>query len=584
MPIRIGTASPTLAVGEDAVSRAYLGSTLIYGGPAMREGTLTNPPFGIIPWFGAPGDIDHSPWINVLKGAMEPQTSGTTSMTFAQMIAAGNMTADGTVNSIPAGADNILISALLNRTAASGAGGRYRLFYTGPSGNIWVFGNTSNVDESVAGQIDFDFTADGASNVALLIVGAPSPVRPIALVHHNNLAAYAAGAVFEPLWLDKIRNSRILRFVDWSNVDNYTGAGTWATRYLPTRLTYLGGEGIPLEVMCDLCNEIGADPWFTLVSNADDNYCTQAAALIRAQLATHRHVYLELSNKVWDSSNYRTADHFRNLAVAWFSDNSVEACMEAYGGRSSQVFQIFQTEFSGANAGRLKTVLQGWTPLPNFLPFMANAPRWVALGGGRVAPKSVSTHYAMHANLDGGLRYDWIEGAVTTIQGWFDTLTEQQRIEKFALAVRDNTEGIVGGYTVAGNVTAYQATKAEMTAGGFTLTPIMYEGGSHLCAPYSMQGNSTWIDFYRTFLRSPEYADVFSDMIDAWYAEFGPESVFVRRCDVRSPDINQTEGLWWHVNDTGSLQAGVWNTQQAARTGATGRGAGDFVGDYEVLP
>jgi hypothetical protein len=573
----------TNVAGVSGWANSNVSAAVIAAGGALKPGTLTNPPFGLIPWFGAPGDIDHSPWINVLKGAMEPQTSGVASMTFAQMIAAGHMTADGTVNSIPPGADNILISALLNRTAASGAGGRYRLFYTGPIGNIWVFGNTANVDESVAGQIDFDFTANGASNVSLLVVGAPSPIKVVALVHHDNLAAYAAGDVFEPLWLDKIRNSRVIRFVDWSGVDSYNGAGTWATRYTPDRITYLGGEGIPLEVMCDLCDEIGADPWFTLISNADDNYCTQAAALIRSRLEPHRHVYVELSNKIWDSSNYRTADYFRNLAVAWFSDNSVEACMEAYGGRSSQVFQIFQAEFSGANAGRLKTVLQGWTPLPNFIHFMANAPRWVALGGGRVAPKTVATHYAMHANLDGGLRYDWIEGSVATIQGWFDTLNEQERIEKFALAIRGNTEGITGGYTVAGNITAYQATKAEMTAGGFTMTPIMYEGGSHLCVPYSMNGNSTWVDFYRTFLRSPDYADVFSDMIDAWYAEFpGPESIFVRRCDARPPDINQTEGLWWHLNDTASLQSGVWDTQQNTRTGATGRGANDFVGAYDL--
>ena len=44
---------------------------------------------------------------------------------------------------------------------------------------------------------------------------AKDPLRDITIVHEDHLAPHAAGAIFNPLWIDRIADLRLLRFTDW---------------------------------------------------------------------------------------------------------------------------------------------------------------------------------------------------------------------------------------------------------------------------------------------------------------------------------------------------------------------------------
>ena len=63
----------------------------------------------------------------------------------------------------------------------------------------------------------------------------------------------------------------------------------------------------------------------------------------------------------------------------------------------------------------------------------------------------------------------------------------------------------------------------------------------------------------------------------------GPAGMVNRMCDIIKPGPNQNEGLLRYVGDS-TPQWTAWTTQQAARSGATGRGATDFVGPYDYAP
>ena len=482
------------------------------------------------------------------------------------------------------------MAALGYMEASSGASGRYRLFYssTAPDAgnNIWIMGGASNTDNSVPGQIDFDFTANGSSSVTIMIVGVPAPITLTAMVKHDHLTNYAAGEVFDPAWLDVIRNNRVLRFGDWQRVDRYTGSAAWADRTPVDRITYDNAAGVPFEHWFAVCNLVGADPWINILSPADDTYCANLAAMARAQLGPSRRIYVELSNKVWDSTNWVTADYFRGLAVAQFGDNSVEACMEAYGGRSAEVFAIWQAEWSGADAVRLRTVLQGWTGVAHHDSFIMDAPRWVAAASGRVAPWTLATDFALQNVLDGGLRYDWMPENLGVLDGWFADLasaamTEQDLIEEFASALRGTNPAVSGGYDIASLGANYDEHLTYLATR--PLNVIAYEGGSHLCVPPARNGNAAWRDFYRTFHRSPEGAAAFGDARAAFHAKFpSAETVYVYRCDVRKPDQNNSEGLYFYLGDTvGNNPLTRWLADQAARQGAPGRGNNAFVGTME---
>lgn len=574
--------------------------------PIVTAGTLLNPPFGMILNWPSAYEASHSPFINVLKTATEwrssPQ-SGQTEMNWDALVAGGNISPTGTINSIPVGQDNLVMDALGYMDASSGASGRYRLFYScrvpDAGNNIWIMGGVSNIDNSVPGQIDFDFTANGSSSVTIMMVGVPSdgegaaPITLTAMVKHDHLDLHAAGEVFDPAWLDVIRNNRVLRFGDWQRVDRYRAdpndasvQSHWADRTQVDRITYDGAPGVPFEHMFSLCNLVGADAWINILSAATDDYCTQLAALALQMLGPNRRLYTELSNKAWDAANYVTADYFRYLADLWFSDTSMESCMEAYGGRSAEVFAIFQSAWTGANAGRLRTVLQGWTGVAHQDSYILDAPRWVAAQAGRVAPWTLATDFALQNVLDGGLRYDWMTENLAVLDGWFADLasaamTEQDLIEEFASALRGTNPAVSGGYDIASLGANYDEHLTYLATR--PLNVIAYEGGSHLCVPPARNGNAVWRDFYRTFHRSPEGAAAFGDARAAFLAKFpAAETVYVYRCDVRKPDQNQSEGLYFYLGDTtGNNPLTRWLADQAARTGATGRGDGAFVGTME---
>ena len=579
----------------------WLGAAGAGGASNALPGTLRNPPFGMVLHWPSANEASHSPFINCLKTATEwrssPQ-SGNPQMNWNALVAAGSITATGTVNSIPAGQDNLVMDALGYMPAESGASGRYRLFYssTAPDAgnNIWIMGGASNTDNSVPGQIDFDYVANGSSSVTIMIVGVPAPITLTAMVKHEYLDRHAAGEVFDPVWLDVIRNTRVLRFGDWQRVDRYqivqgnaTIPNEWADRTQVDRLTYDGAPGVPFEHMFHLCNLVGADPWINILSAATNDYCTQLATLARSLLGPARRLYTELSNKAWDPTNYVTADFFRHLAELWFSDTSMEACMEAYGGRSAEVFAIFRAVWSGANAPRLRTVLQGWTGEAYHDAFILDAPRWVVAGSGRVAPWTLATDFALQNVIDGGLRYDWIPANLAVLEGWFADLagggmTEQELIEEFASALRGTNPAVSGGYSIASLDANYDAHLGYLATR--PLNVLAYEGGSHLCVPVpSHFGDQTWIDFYRTFHRSPEGAACFADARAAFLAKFpSAETVYAYRSDVRKPDGNQTEGLYFYLGDTvGNNPLTRWLADQAARQGADGRGDDAFVGTME---
>ena len=554
-------------------------------GPTLKPGTLSNPPFAMTPGWPAPWAANHCPFTNWLKVARQYQTFGSVYMEWGDLLANGHIDRNGVIQSIPAGADNITMFTLENLPFETGASGRFRLFFEG-SGVVSVGGAAENVDDSVPGQIDFDYDANGQSLVPIAVISVDTPIRLLGLVHHADLADYANPDLkgFRPAWLNIVRNARVLRFKEWMAVDSQWGTSQWANRYLPSRVTYQGEEGMPFEVMCDLCNVVGADPWFMLKSPTDDAYSASAAALVRSALDPTRHAYVEWSDKWWDGNNQGTFFWIQNLADQWFGDTSLESMSQAYAGRASEVFAIWRDEWTGADASRLHTVLQSWTGGAYFNQRLFEAPDYITMrGAGTPTPYSLTTHFVLDSKIDGGLSFPESD-QLATIEGWIDTLTVEQVWDNMASACQAPFQGLEG-YTLAGNSAFWEDHKTSLAANYPNVTVICGEGGWHLSVPYAHQDDPEWVSIYTGFVRSPQGAAIFSGTMERWYMSFtDPANMFNRYSDVSRPDANQSQGIQRFVGDDGSdnLQWAAWLTQQAARQGATGRGATDFTGPYDL--
>ncbi|HCB16996.1 MAG TPA: hypothetical protein DEP76_08140 [Alteromonas sp.] len=82
----------------------------------------------------------------------------------------------------------------------------------------------------------------------------------------------------------------------------YQGAGAWDRRKQISDAGWGGAMGAPYEVMVDLANQTDSDLWLNLPLAADDDYLSQLATLILAELDEDRQLIIELGNELWNWS------------------------------------------------------------------------------------------------------------------------------------------------------------------------------------------------------------------------------------------------------------------------------------------
>ncbi len=109
-----------------------------------------------------------------------------------------------------------------------------------------------------------------------------------------------AESSFHPLFIERLKPFRVIRFMDWSRT-NGSNIEDWSDRPSPDYHTQGTSRGVALKHMIDLCNELGADPWFCMPHKADDGYVYSFAAQVKQHLRPDLNVYIEWSNEVWNS-------------------------------------------------------------------------------------------------------------------------------------------------------------------------------------------------------------------------------------------------------------------------------------------
>ncbi len=109
-----------------------------------------------------------------------------------------------------------------------------------------------------------------------------------------------ADSSFHPLYIERLKPFSVIRFMDWMRT-NTSDIVTWSQRPKHTYYSQGVGDGVALEYMIELCNELGADPWFCMPHLADDNYVRQFAQQVKQSLRPDLNVYVEWSNEVWNS-------------------------------------------------------------------------------------------------------------------------------------------------------------------------------------------------------------------------------------------------------------------------------------------
>lgn len=158
---------------------------------------------------------------------------------------------------------------------------------------------------------------------------------------HLRPAGWAVGdSRFNPVFLERIRPFRALRFMDWQRI-NGSRVKRWSDRTLPTDRQSTS-SGVALQHMIALCNELRTDPWFCMPHLANDDYVRRFATKVRDDLHGGARVYIEYSNEIWNEGFSQTdylADQGGGIRT--------EGYFQAWAQEARRDFEIWRQVFAG---------------------------------------------------------------------------------------------------------------------------------------------------------------------------------------------------------------------------------------------
>ncbi len=248
-----------------------------------------------------------------------------------------------------------------------------------------TFGNdATNVQQVSPGIVTFEVTTPTKNGILMRIVSsAPSD-------HVRNIKLWMPGfenatSPFHPLFISRLKPFKVLRFMDWQDT-NGSNDVQWSDRKLPTdAIQNRNDGGVALEYIIQLCNELGADPWFCMPHQADDNYVTQFAQYVKANLHPNAKIYVEWSNEVWNSGfgQYNWVGlEARKYVIPPLPPDAPRLELGApefyrvWAEEAANDFTIWKSVFTG-DPRQIVRVAAGWKDLPDVTDKMTSRPEWL---------------------------------------------------------------------------------------------------------------------------------------------------------------------------------------------------------------
>ena len=542
MPMRLLLAAGCLAALS--TGSMALGSS---GGVAGSGIGLTDPSLS----FGLTGISDYGvemPFLDLMKAARpfygDRASGGTAKLSD---LGASVLDADGWPREIPAGMKSVSTVWDWSGTGSDAAVkaqrvGTYVLEYEG-SGKITVAGSVK-VLSSEPGRIVFDNTGGGTMRVSITQTDPGHTgdyIRDISVVAQKYEALHAAGEIFNPGFLAVVQDARELRFMDWMKT-NGSEQRDFGARPEVSDATWSGPGGVPLEVMVQLANQTGTDPWFCMPAKATDAYVASFAAYVRDHLDPALKAHVEFSNETWNWSFSQTGWLDGQAKALW---GSKAAVYDYVAMRATQVALIWDETFGSQADARVENVLAVQTANPGVASRELAGKLWAQHDpAGFVAPGSV---------------FDAL--AVTTYFG-NSVMSQPDRRAELLAKIRDPHVDAVAW--LAGKLMdpAYSSSIPQLEgkwaankaiADAYGLDLVAYEGGQHAHQSFAINGISAGdlavlTDFMTGFVRSPQMGALYGALWDAW-AEVS-DGAFMQFGDVGQPSKWGSWGLLSSLGDT----------------------------------
>ncbi|WP_417524674.1 calcium-binding protein [Marinovum sp.] len=533
------------------------------------------------------------PFINVMKtarhwvGHLPGQWGGVSAEDLA---AQGVLDAHGWLTRMPEGVDRVEAFLLTDMPPeAISLAGRYRVTWEG-SGSLDIVGR-ARVQKKEERALWFLYEP-GEGTVAVQInqtdpKGTDDYIRNIEVMREDHVPLHEAGMVFNPDFLNHIKDLRSLRYMDWM-FTNGSPKVTWDDRARTGDYSYFH-RGVPVEHLVALANLVGADPWFTMPHMADDSYLRAYAEAVRDGLDPRLKAYAEYSNELWNRFFPQATWADEQARARWGAAAGDDAWMQFAGMRAAQVADIWTEVFGAQAPARLVNVIGVHTGWPGLEEPLLEAPLWQAEGNAPPAERfqayAVSGYFghligseeeghevralldaaaarAREAGEDEGLRRVALREYVGARQfeGTIAPVIDRLRAGSFK--------------ELTGELWPYHARVAA--AHGMQL--VMYEGGTHILGHGPWQQDEEMTAYFHRLNYSPEMGALYADLLTEWravggtlfnaFVDIGRPSKFgswghLRHLDDTTPRwdalmaFNTGTPAWWETRDPGAFLQGV---------------------------
>lgn len=492
------------------------------------------------------------PWIGHLRGTWGGREE-------PELRASGHVDEQGWVTGVPT--DLTMISTLILTdipAEMTSVAGRYLVTWEGTA-YLGFSGAARNVRYG-QNRASFEYTpGQGAVSIEFNRGSA----RNITVVHERNLARFANGEVFNPRWLELVGDAENLRFMDWMLTNN-SPVVSWDERPRVDHATWME-RGVPLEVMIELANVTGAEPWFTIPHLADDAYVRQFAEVVHARLRPDLRVWVEYSNEVWnfmfDQAHWAEEQARARWGREWL-------WIQFYAVRAAEVMGIVSDVFADA-PDRVVRVVAVHTASLGLDEELLYAPDYLRENPAHRRPHESFDAYAITGYFSAELMGEdkrrllprWLAESRVMAERQADAqgLTGPARDAHIRTHRFDHALDLAGRELLDGSVTgnavdsvrdnlARVFTHHARIARDHGMELVMYEGGTHAIVPIDMHDNPEMVEFFNALNYSDQMARAYTEMIAGW-RQLTP-APFMAYYDVGLSGVWGSWGALRHLDDT----------------------------------
>ncbi len=418
-------------------------------------------------------------------------------------------------------------------------GGLYTVLYDG-DGDI-AFAEPNKVVGRRPGRIELQVNpGPGAPGIALVLraTNPADPVRNIRVILPGFEDTYRTKPWYPP-FLKALKPFNTLRFMAWQTI-NIDRQKDWADRRLPSYATQASPplyrpapliKGVSYEDIIALANELGANPWVSVPTQATDDYIREMAKLFRRTLKPGLHPMVEYSNEIWNPSFPSTFCHLRAQAIALnLGSNLGSPCTKNaegddvlpanpfdgigqyryYGLRTSQIFDIWDAEY-GADKDAIVHVVAEWNGVPQEI----DAVMTYGQTANKLAQKADVIATGAYVSAFGSIAHAVQSGRTSWDRVTLMAPTEVTRAMREAIDAE-----------LAPRLRAVGATAKKWGLG-----LVVYEGGD---GNWAVEAPVPYRDglarLFAAAARDPSMGEVYTHLLDVWKASGG--TLFTQFYDV----------------------------------------------------